>query len=149
MTSLVERMREYATDWRERAKAYDIVITAADRIEELERENAELRALSNDEKPRYTTRRMHYEIDRAKEYARREALEEAAKIADDYECHLMSYGGSVDAQHFYEGGMLDAGQGIAIAIRALSDSTPTPLQEQNANMGKEGEASVNSVESED
>ncbi len=131
MTSLVERLREYATDWRERAKAYDIVITAATRIEELERENAELR-----EWHQMLGKQL---ADAIHDFtnARHEALEEAAKIADDYECHLASYGGSVDAQHFYEGGMLDAGQGIALAIRALSDSTSTPLQEQNANMGKE------------
>lgn len=70
---------------------------------------------------------------------REEALEEAVKIADEYECHLMDYGGSVDAQHFYEGGMLDAGQGIAAAIRALSESSPNLLPEQTANIGKEAE----------
>ncbi len=149
MTSLVDRLRmayaavaawpearmpdgdveDLGTGFLDLLKVRNLVPEVADRIEELERENAELRSMLANK--------------------RREALEEAAKIADDYECHLMSYGGSVDAQHFYEGGMLDAGQGIAIAIRALSDSTPTPLQEQNANMGKEGEPSVNSVESED
>lgn len=70
--------------------------------------------------------------------ARKEALEEATKIADEYECHLMGYGGSVDAKNFYEGGMLDAGQGIAAAIRALSESSPNPLQEQRENIDREG-----------
>lgn len=58
------------------------------------------------------------------EEARGKALEEAAAIADDYECSLADYGGSVDAQHFYEGGMLDAGVGIAAAIRALQQPAP-------------------------
>ncbi len=124
MTSLVERLRDEdfrgpSQHLRDYAEIDGLMVEAANRIEQLERENAELRAMLANR--------------------RREALEEAAKIADDYECHLASYGGSVDAQHFYEGGMLDAGQGIALAIRALSDSTPTPLQEQNDNMGKEGE----------
>jgi hypothetical protein len=58
---------------------------------------------------------------------RNAALEEAAKVADEFECSLADYGGSVDAQHFYEGGMLDAGVGIAAAIRALkSDPAPVP-----------------------
>jgi hypothetical protein len=94
--------------------------------------------MDSDLTPRYSMKRMRDEIARAKEYARREALEEATKIADEYECHLMGYGGSVDAKNFYEGGMLDAGQGIAAAIRALSESSPNPLQEQRENIDREG-----------
>lgn len=58
---------------------------------------------------------------------RNAALEEAAKVADEFECSLADYGGSVDAQRFYEGGMFDAGVGIAAAIRALkSSAAPVP-----------------------
>lgn len=39
-----------------------------------------------------------------------------AEIADSYECYLADYGGSVDAEHFYQGGVIDAGAGIAKAI---------------------------------
>lgn len=53
---------------------------AADRIEALERENATLRA------------------------ERAAIIEKAALIADEYECHLADYGGSVDAKNFYENG---------------------------------------------
>lgn len=35
-----------------------------------------------DEQPRYTTKRLHDEIAKAKAYARREALEEAAQVAE-------------------------------------------------------------------
>lgn len=35
-----------------------------------------------DNQPRYTTKRLHDEIDKAKAYARREALEEAAALCD-------------------------------------------------------------------
>jgi hypothetical protein len=35
-----------------------------------------------DNQPRYTTKRMHDEIAKARAYARREALEEAAQIAE-------------------------------------------------------------------
>jgi len=52
---------------------------------------------------------------------RAETIEAAAIIADEYECSLMDYGGSVDAKHFYEGGVLDAGTGIAAAIRAMGN----------------------------
>ena len=97
-----------------------VLMEAADRIEELERQLARFRSDRS------------YIIGFNDGWS--SAVEEAAKIADEYECHLLSYGGSVDAQHFYEGGMLDAGQGIAEAIRALSDSSPTLMQEQ-----KEGE----------
>ncbi len=62
-------------------------------------------------------------IERRLAECRREALEEAAKIADDW----LSYDPS-EKTKFHS---------IAAAIRALSDSTPTPLQEQNANSGKE------------
>jgi hypothetical protein len=58
---------------------------------------------------------------------RNAALEEAAKVAAEFECSLSDYGGSVDAQHFYEGGVTDAALGIAAAIRALkSDPAPVP-----------------------
>jgi len=65
-----------------------------------------------------------FEADRALKACRHEALEEAAKIADDW----LSYDPS-EKTKFHS---------IAAAIRALSDSTPTPLQEQNAN----GDAAV-------
>ena len=55
---------------------------------------------------------------------RNAALEAAAKVADEFECSLADYGDSVDAQRFYEGGMLDAGIGIAAAIRALKSGAP-------------------------
>lgn len=51
--------------------------------------------------------------------ARAAALEEAAKVAYDYECSLADYGDSVDAKHFYEGGVGDASIGISKAIRSL------------------------------
>ncbi|MCZ3377485.1 hypothetical protein [Rhizobium sp. AG207R] len=63
----------------------------------------------------------------------REALEESAKIADDHaksECSGM--GSETEAMRL-------GARSIASAIRALSDSSPTLLQEQNANDGKEGE----------
>lgn len=37
-----------------------------------------------DNQPRYTTKRLHDEIDKAKAYARREALEEAEAVVADY-----------------------------------------------------------------
>ena len=51
--------------------------------------------------------------------ARVAALEEAAKVSSEYECHLLEYDESLDAKVHYESGMLDAGQGIATAIRSL------------------------------
>lgn len=69
--------------------------------------------------PRYSMKRMRDELRRAKEFARREALEEAAKIADDW----LSYH-PAEKTKFHN---------ISAAIRALSDSTPTPLQEQKDN----------------
>ncbi|NTI80373.1 hypothetical protein FFE80_05905 [Rhizobium rhizogenes] len=60
--------------------------------------------------------------------ARLQALEEAAKIAENE-------GKSCDDD--YPGETWIAGQ-IAAAIRALSESSPNPLQEQTANIGKEG-----------
>ena len=51
--------------------------------------------------------------------ARNTALGEAAKVAYDYECSLADYGDSVDAKHFYEGGVGDASIGISKAIRSL------------------------------
>lgn len=39
-----------------------------------------------------------------------------AKIAEQYECGLMSYNGA-EARHFYESGVIDAAIGIATAIR--------------------------------
>lgn len=67
------------------------------------------------------------------EEVRKAALEEAAKIADDHaksECSGM--GSETEAMRL-------GARSIAAAIRALSDSSPTLLQEQNANGGKEGE----------
>lgn len=64
---------------------------------------------------------------------RKAALEEAAKIADDHaksECSGM--GSETEAMRL-------GARSISSAIRALSESSPTLLQEQNANGGKEGE----------
>ncbi|NTJ67591.1 hypothetical protein G6M50_06405 [Agrobacterium rhizogenes] len=61
------------------------------------------------------------------------AVEEAAKIADDHaksECSGM--GSETEAMRL-------GARSIASAIRALSDSSPTLLQEQKDNAGKEGE----------
>jgi hypothetical protein len=52
--------------------------------------------------------------------ARRQALEEAADLADNY------------------GDTYSVCRGIARSIRAISKSSPNPLQEQIANIGKEG-----------
>ncbi len=43
MSTLVERLNEYSKDWRDRARSNDVVVEAAERIEELERQNAALR----------------------------------------------------------------------------------------------------------
>ncbi|MFJ6322320.1 MULTISPECIES: hypothetical protein [unclassified Rhizobium] len=64
-----------------------------------------------------------FEANRALKVCRREALEDAAKIADNW----LSYHPS-EKTKFHD---------IAAAIRSLSDSAPTPLQEQTANIGKE------------
>ncbi|ASW06249.1 hypothetical protein [Rhizobium sp. 11515TR] len=64
---------------------------------------------------------------------RREALEEAAKIADDHaksECSGM--GSETEAMRL-------GARSISSAIRVLSESSPTLLQEQKDNGGKEGE----------
>lgn len=57
---------------------------AADEIERLQAmEPLPDAALAGDNRPRYTTARMHHEIGRAKAYARREALDEAARLIED------------------------------------------------------------------
>ncbi|MGN6147072.1 hypothetical protein [Rhizobium sp.] len=82
MSTLVERLREYSKDWRDRARSNDVVVEAADRIEE---------------------------------------LEQAARLVEEW---WLEQGSA----HF-------AGAPYAIfALRSvLSDSTPSLLQEQNAN----------------
>jgi hypothetical protein len=62
--------------------------------------------------PRYSMKRMRDEIARAKEYARREALEEAAKVAERLGSHLVRGESGPE----YVGGNLD----VAAAIRSLS-----------------------------
>ena len=92
----------------------------ADRLEELERQRAEMTEKTIVGEYMWSPAELHVAII----CARREALEEAAKIADDW----LSYDPS-EKTKFHS---------IAAAIRALSNSTPTPLQEQKANSGKEG-----------
>jgi hypothetical protein len=67
-----------------------------------------------DNQPRYTTKRLHDEIVKAKEHARREAVEDAAKVAEtgDY------YG------QFQTAGDERRAKAIAERIRALA--TPSP-----------------------
>ena len=55
--------------------------------------------------------------------ARKAAFIEAAEIAYAYECSLADYDGSVDAKHFYEGGVGDASIGISKALRAKAEET--------------------------
>ncbi|WP_313522434.1 hypothetical protein [Shinella sp.] len=98
---LVERLRHADAHSQQRVLGSGIFGEAADRIEALERENATLRA------------------------EKAAIIEKAAFIADEYECHLADYGGSADARNFYEAGMLDAGQGIAAAIRNMGGGDKT------------------------
>lgn len=64
-------------------------------------------------------------------FIRNKALEEAAKIADDHaKSQCSGMGSETEAMRL-------GARSIASAIRALSDSSPTLLQEQNANSGKE------------
>ncbi len=64
---------------------------------------------SDDSQPRYTTKRLHDEIEKAKEYARREAMEEAAAIAEECADRATRFkdeklnGHSIDFQRFSEG----------------------------------------------
>ncbi|MGN6776948.1 hypothetical protein [Rhizobium sp.] len=74
------------------------------------------------------------ELERQLAECRREALEEAAKIAEDEDGKITHWGEDRNTKVAQT-----TARAIAAAIRALPDSTPTPLQEQNANFGKEGE----------
>lgn len=62
------------------------------------------------ENPRYTTRRLHYEIDKAKKQGRNEALEEAARIVESMNPHI--------DQAEASGWAIDTISEIAAAIRA-------------------------------
>jgi hypothetical protein len=67
---------------------------------------------------------------------RNQALEEAAIKIDGLRDVLSRSDGEIlHARAFIKDLLRD----LSAAIRALSHSTPTPLQEQNANSGKEGE----------
>ena len=157
MTRLVERLRQLSADMLRldldmKLPAGSIDPSeAADRIEELERQLAETRIgrLILDKRIHNQRAQLRYwekifsqhvhshkrhtlpnylgmlKSLYSKGYSR--GIEDAAKVAES--CY--NPGDWLDRDH--------AGKAVAIAIRALSDSTPTPLQEQNANMGKEGE----------
>jgi urease accessory protein UreF len=131
MTSLVDHLRELSAnmlklDLDMRLPAGNIdPAEAADRIEDLERENAELR-----EWRQMLGKQLQNAIADCAS-ARRDALEEAARIADEHaKAHCSGMGSETEAMRI-------GSRSIAAAIRALSDSSPTLLQEQNANGGKE------------
>lgn len=70
--------------------------------------------MTEDSQPRYTTARLRLEVDKAKAYARREALEEAAALAEV---------GDWYGQHQTVGDERRA-KAIADRIRALKEETP-------------------------
>ena len=78
---------------------------------------------TEDNQPRYTTKRMHYEIERAKEYATREERERCARIArayaSEHEAGLCHYGAAdKDEGRGRQEGHIKAGHDIAAAIMA-------------------------------
>lgn len=80
-----------------------------------------------DNQPRYTTKRMHHEIARAKMYAMMEERERCAKLARDYavqyEAGLCHYGAAdKDSGRGRQEGHIMAGHDIAAAI--MNEPTP-------------------------
>jgi hypothetical protein len=98
---LVRRAREFRRDWSvlsdERGMASVLIAEMADRIEELERDKERLVAFE------YSAALY---LKEAAAGARREALEEAARVADDYSGDYAGAGAAWD---------------IAAAIRALKE----------------------------
>ncbi|MDK4703850.1 hypothetical protein PH562_16485 [Rhizobium sp. CNPSo 4062] len=85
--------------------------------------------------PRYSMKRMRDELRRAEQFARREALEEAALKVDSLRSVLNRSDGDITHARAF---IKDLLRDLSSSIRSLSDSTPSLLQEQNANDGKEG-----------
>jgi chromosome segregation ATPase len=106
----------------------DIMRESADRIEDLERQLATEKAIIGE--CMWTPAQLHEAITAA----RREALEQAAAKVDGLRSILgQSYGEITHARAFIKDLLRD----LSSAIRALSDSIPTLLQEQNANGRKD------------
>lgn len=104
---------------------------AAERIEELERQLATMTEKAIVGEYMWTPAELHDAV----AVARRGALEEAAQYHDD----LANQHEASRDESDHHAMMLRLHRRFAAAIRALSDSTPTPLQEQKANSGKEDE----------
>ncbi|MDJ1632308.1 hypothetical protein [Rhizobium rhizogenes] len=111
MSSIIERLLEGIGNYSDRGivgTSAGLIREAAKYIQDLELYSAEVTA-------------QYHALN---EKIRREALEDAAKIVDDW----LSLDGS-EKTKFHD---------IAAAIRGLSESSPNPLPEQIANIGKEG-----------
>lgn len=79
-------------------------------------------AHGEDNQPRYTTKRLRDEIAKARAYARMEALEEAAKVADDFSVTTYMHWDS-ELEEPVKRKARD-GASIAAAIRSLKEHQP-------------------------
>jgi RPA family protein len=125
---LVKRAREFRPDWNvlsdERGMASVLIAEMADRIEELERERWVLELYADLSASKARCEALERERDEedmlarlvaATRIARREALEEAARVADRLvDC---------DSRMMHGAGMVIAATQIAAAIRALKGKT--------------------------